>query len=382
MTTRRIVYVQCSAGVAGDMLLGALVDAGADRQAVFAAVDGLGVDGFSLTFDGVQRCGVAATWANVAVDDHHDHEHRPARQLHKLLDAADLPDGVRRRAHSVFGTLASAEAAVHGIDPDDVEFHEVGAVDAIVDVVGICAALEALGVDELVAGPIANGRGTVTTAHGVLPNPAPAVARLLAMRQVPVVGVDTDLELATPTGVAALVALATSFGPLPAMSVSALGFGAGRADTAGRPNVVQVIVGTAADAPAVAPQPGRHAVQVDVNVDDVSGEVIAHTIGVLIGAGAFDAWATPIVMKKGRPAHVVSALCDPALVETVASILVAETGSLGVRATTVERWPQQRRESVGRRWRASHRREARRRSRQGRTRRRGGGCAGARPPAA
>ena len=346
MISPRIAYLQCSAGVAGDMLLGALVDAGAPQASVFETIGGLGVDGYALTFERVQRCGVAATWANVVVDDHDHHEHRSAGQLRKLLDAADLADGVRRRAQAVFDALATAEGAIHGIEPDDVEFHEVGAVDAIVDVVGIAAALEALGIDELVAGPVATGRGTITAAHGSLPNPSPAVARLLASRQMPVIGIDTDLELATPTGVAALAALATSFGALPAMTVSSVGYGAGRADTAGRPNVVQVIVGEAVVGAPVAPPPGRAAVQLDVNVDDVTGEVIAHTIAALVSAGAFDAWATPIVMKKGRPAHVVSALCDPALVETVAAILVAETGSLGVRATTVERWPQQRLDAV------------------------------------
>ena len=341
--TKRIAYAQCSAGVAGDMLLGALVDAGADRQAVFAALSGVGLDGYTLTFERVQRCGVAATWANVVVDQH-DHDHRPASQIRKQLDAADLDEGVRRRAQAVFDTLAAVEGAVHGIDPDDVEFHEVGAVDAVVDIVGIAAALEALAIDELVAGPVATGRGTIRAAHGSLPNPAPAVARLLASRRMPVIGVDTDLELATPTGVAALAALATSFGALPAMTVSSVGYGAGRADTAGRPNVVQVIVGEALESGTVAPRPGRAAVQLDVNVDDVTGEVIAHTIAALVAAGAFDAWATPIVMKKGRPAHVVSALCDPPLVEAVAAVLVAETGSLGVRATAVERWPQARRD--------------------------------------
>jgi uncharacterized protein (TIGR00299 family) protein len=344
--SRRIAYVQCSAGVAGDMLLGALVDAGADRQAVFDVLASLGVDGFALTFERVQRCGVAATWADVVVDDHHAHEHRPAQQVYKLLDAADLPERVRQRAHAVYATLAAAEGAVHGIAPDDVEFHEVGAVDAIVDVVGISAALESLAVDELVAGPVATGRGTVDAAHGSLPNPAPAVARLLATHGIPVIGIDTDLELATPTGVAALAALAESFGAIPAMTVSAVGYGAGKADTAGRPNVVQVLVGEAAKARTVALQPGRQAIQVDVNVDDVTGEVIAHTIATLVAAGAFDSWATPIVMKKGRPAYVVSALCDPALVEHVAAVLIAETGSLGMRATMVERWPQQRTESA------------------------------------
>jgi pyridinium-3,5-bisthiocarboxylic acid mononucleotide nickel chelatase len=342
---RRIAYVQCSAGVAGDMLLGALIDAGADRQAVFDVLARLGIDGYALTFERVQRCGVGATWANVVVEEHHDHEHRPASQIHKLLDAADLPERVRRRAQAVYTTLAATEGAVHGLAADDVELHEVGAVDAIVDVVGIAAALEALGIDELLAGPVATGRGTIDAVHGSLPNPAPAVAHLLAAHSIPVIGIDTDRELATPTGVAALAALASSFGAVPAMTVSAVGYGAGRADTPGRPNVVQVLVGEATEAEPIAPHPGRRAVQVDVNVDDVSGEVIAHTIATLVSSGAFDAWATPIVMKKGRPAHVVSALCDPALVERIVTVLVAETGCLGVRATTVERWPQERTES-------------------------------------
>lgn len=349
-----VAYVQCSAGVAGDMLLGALVDAGADPDAVATALASLGVDGYAVTFERVQRCGVAATWANVVTDDHASddpdtsveldtgHLHRPARVIRELLTSAPLDPAVARQAQAVFDVLSAAEGAVHGVDPDDVELHEVGALDAIVDVVGVAAALHSLGIDRLVAGPVGQGRGTITAAHGALPNPPPAVARLLASRQMPVIGIDTDLELATPTGVAVLAALAESFGPMPAMAVTAVGYGAGTADTSGRPNVVQVIVGTTTDEEAVLDGPGRPARLLEVNVDDVTGEVLAHTIGVLIDAGAHDAWATPIVMKKGRPAHTVSAICDPAHSETVAAVLVAETGSLGVRASTVMRWPQHR----------------------------------------
>ncbi|CAN5662708.1 nickel pincer cofactor biosynthesis protein LarC [soil metagenome] len=343
----RVAYVQCSAGVAGDMLLGALIDAGADPDTVADALAGLGVDGYAVTFEPVQRCGIAATWANVVThhdeSDHgHAHEHRPARVIRELLAAAPIDPAVARRAQAVFDTLSAAEGEVHGIDPDEVELHEVGALDAIVDVVGIAAALQSLGIDRLVAGPIGQGRGTISAAHGALPNPPPAVARLLAARQMPVIGVDTDLELATPTGVAVLAALADGFGPMPAMTVTAVGYGAGTADPAGRPNVVQVIVGTAPDDDPVLDGPGRPAQLFEVNVDDVTGEVLAHTIGALMDAGAHDAWATPIVMKKGRPAHTVSAICDPSLGEAVASVLVAETGSLGVRAATVMRWPQTR----------------------------------------
>lgn len=376
----RVAYVQCAAGVAGDMLLGALIDAGADRDAVAGAIAGLGVDGYALTFERVQRGGIAATWANVAIDhldhnvvtnhhhnnhnndgdgdhqDHdgsndddagpHHHEHRPAREIREVLAAADLADPVRRRAQTVFDVLADAEGAVHDIDPGDVEFHEVGALDAIVDVVGIAAALQSLGIERLVAGPIATGHGTIRAAHGSLPNPSPAVARLFALRAIPTIGIDTGMELATPTGVATLAALAESFGAMPSMTVQAVGYGAGTADPPGRPNVVQIVIGETVDAESSVPFPGRPAVQLDVNVDDVTGEVLAHTIASLVDAGAHDAWVTPIVMKKGRPAHMVSAVCDPVFVDGVADVLLAETGSLGIRATAVQRWPQTRAESI------------------------------------
>jgi uncharacterized protein (DUF111 family) len=196
-----------------------------------------------------------------------------------------------------------------------------------------------------VSSPIAVGHGVVRASHGDLPNPPPAVARLLADRAVPVVGVETTMELSTPTGVALLVALADSFGVMPSITIERVGYGAGRADPAGRPNVVQVLLGTET-APGATPRPGRAAVQLEVNVDDVTGEVLAHTITAAMAAGAHDAWATPIVMKKGRPAHTVAALVDPAAAEQVAAVLLTETGSLGIRAVTVERWPQQRHDVV------------------------------------
>ncbi len=342
----RVAYVNAAAGVAGDMLLGALVDAGADVEAIGATLGGLELDGWAMTFERVQRGGIAATWANVVTDTHgehgHDHHpHRPARVITELLAAADLPTPVRTTAQRIFDTLAAAEGAVHGIEPAEVEFHEVGALDAIVDVVGVAAALHSLGIDRLVAAPIAMGYGTTRSAHGVLPNPPPAVARLLAQRAVPVIGVDTPMELATPTGVAILVAMAESFGPLPSMTVEATGYGAGTADPAGRPNVVQVLVGTAAEE-STTPAPGREVVELESNVDDVTGEVLAHTISSLLAAGALDAWATPIVMKKGRPAHTVHALVEPHDVQRLAALILDETGSLGIRAATVTRWPQRR----------------------------------------
>lgn len=338
--TGRVAYFNCAAGVAGDMLLGALIDAGADASVVEATVAGLGVAGWTLSFERTQRGGITATHAVVETDGE-GHPHRPVSEIRGLLDDADLTARVRDRAWRVFDTLAAVEAAIHGVPADEVVFHEVGAIDAIVDVLGVCAALDALGVDRVVSSAVAVGHGTVRTSHGDLPNPPPAVARLFATRDVPIVGVDTTMEISTPTGVALLVALADSFGALPAIAVESVGWGAGTADPAGRPNVVQVLIGTPAAA-ATAPRPGRTAVVLEVNVDDVTGEVLAHTVAALLAAGAHDAWAAPIVMKKGRPAHVVSALADPALAEQVTAVLAAETGSLGVRGTALERWPRSR----------------------------------------
>ncbi|MCB0979096.1 MAG: nickel pincer cofactor biosynthesis protein LarC [Ilumatobacter sp.] len=372
----RTAWFHCFAGTAGDMTMAALVHAGADPVRVMDIVGALPVDGYALTFEPVRRCGIAATQAHVAVHDgeplgqhdhghghdhghdhrhdhdhgHHDHghqrgPHRPYRDIRALLDAADLPPRVRDRAQRTFRVLAEVEGAMHRADPDDVEFHEVGSLDAIVDVVGACAALEVLGIDRIVCSPITVGQGTVRAAHGQIPTPAPAVAELLARRGAPVRGIDDHRELATPTGVALMTALADEFAPLPAMSVASVGYGAGSADIPGRPNVVQVVVGTE-PATSVLPPPGQPVQLLEANVDDATGEVLAHAIAALLAAGAHDAWASPIVMKKGRPAHTVHALCDPALTATVGAVLVRETGSLGLRGSTLTRWPQQREELV------------------------------------
>lgn len=348
--TGRTVWFNCCAGVAGDMLLAALVDAGADGDAIVDGLGKLGVDGYAVAFERVQRCGVGATWTNVVVPDAGHvsddgravaHAHRPARDVLELIGASALPDRVRGRALAVYRAIAEVEGEIHGIAADDVELHEVGALDSIIDVVGVCVALEVLGIDTIVCSPIAVGHGTVRTDHGELPNPVPAVTALLARVDAPMVGIDTTMETATPTGVALMTVLASSFGAVPPITVRASGFGAGTADPSGRPNVVQAVIGDAT-ADSMLAGAGRPARLVEANVDDVTGEVLAHTITSLLAAGAFDAWATPIVMKKGRPAHTVHALCDDATLFAVSRVMIAETGTLGIRATTVERWPQQR----------------------------------------
>ncbi len=343
---RRVAWFNCQAGVAGDMTMAALVDAGADPDVVVSIIGGLGIDGYALMFEKVQRCGVGATWANVVV---HDHDvasdqvpHRPLREVLAMIDDADLPERVRRRALAVFSRLGEVEGTIHGVDPADVELHEVGALDSIIDVVGVCAALEALGVDEVWCSPIAVGHGSVRNAHGVVPNPAPATVALLTEAKVPTIGLDTTLEVSTPTGAALMTTLTSGFGAMPTMTGGAVGYGAGTADTPQRANVVQVVVG---DRTTDVDDAGTPVALLEANVDDVTGEVLAHTVATLLAAGAHDAWSTPIVMKKGRPAHTVSVLCDPSGITAMRAVLLRETGTLGVRMSALRRWPQQREET-------------------------------------
>ncbi len=335
----RIAWFHCFNGTAGDMTLGALLDAGADVAQVRSAIDVLGIEGWSLQMQRTQRGGISATRAVVEVPSD-EVAHRPYRAIRELLAAAPLTTVVRNQALATFRALAEVEGAIHGAEADDVEFHEVGSLDAIVDIVGSCAALASLGIDEVRCSPISVGTGTITAAHGVLPNPGPAVIALLARVGAPASGIDVDLELTTPTGAALMTALAAGFGPMPNMTVRSVGYGAGTRDLPNRPNLVQVVVGESLpEAPTADGQPVR---LLEANLDDVTGEVLAHTIASLLAAGAHDAWITPITMKKGRPAHTVHALCDPALADAVAAELIRQTGTLGLRGSTLERWPQRR----------------------------------------
>jgi pyridinium-3,5-bisthiocarboxylic acid mononucleotide nickel chelatase len=267
---------------------------------------------------------------------------RTAAHITALVAEARLPQRVEVRALTAFRALAEVEGRLHRRPPEQVHFHEVGGVDAIVDIVGTAAALEVLDVDEVHASTIATGTGMVRAAHGLLPNPAPAVVALLADVHAPTVGLDVGVELTTPTGAALVSTLAGSFGPMPPLRLSASGFGAGTRDLDGRPNVTQVVLGER----AVGHAAGQPVVLLEANVDDATGEVLAHTVAALLGAGAHDAWITPILMKKGRPAHTVSALTDPALAAQVAAVLTSESGSLGVRGTSLERWPHAREEGT------------------------------------
>ena len=337
-----VAWFHCFSGIAGDMALGSLVDAGADLDEVRGLLGRLPVGGWELDAEPVLRCGIAATHVRVHAPE--TGVVRTAAHIAGLVEEARLPERVTRRALAAFRALAEVEGALHRRPPAQVHLHEVGGLDAIVDVVGTAAALEVLGVDDVRASSVANGTGMIRAAHGLLPNPAPAVVALL--RGAPTHGVDVPLELTTPTGAALLAATVTGWGPLPPMRIGTSGFGAGTREIDGRPNAVQVVVGEAVAADLLGAQvgvaPGQPVVLLEANVDDATGETLAHAVAALLDAGAHDAWVAPVVMKKGRPAHVVSALSDPALVPQVAATLSAETGSLGVRASELQRWPRSR----------------------------------------
>lgn len=329
-----VLWWHCFSGIAGDMALGSLIDAGADLDSVRELCGRLPVSGWEIEAEPVLRCGIAGTKIHVHAED--TTVVRTAGHITALVEEARLPGRMRSRALAVFGALAEAEGRLHRKPPSQVHFHEVGGIDAIVDIVGTCAALEILDIDDVHCSPIVHGMGMVRSAHGLLPNPAPAVVELL--RGAPVRAIDVPFEMTTPTGAALAAALTSGWGPMPSMTVTATGFGAGDRDIDGRPNLVQAIIGEAEVEPS-GPNGGQPVVLLEANVDDATGEVVAHAVSALLQAGAHDAWVTPIVMKKGRPAHSISALVDPALAKQISDVLVRESGTLGVREHRLERWP-------------------------------------------
>ncbi|HEV2755201.1 MAG TPA: nickel pincer cofactor biosynthesis protein LarC [Actinomycetota bacterium] len=321
----RTLYVDCVSGAAGDMLLAALLDAGADGGAVRAALDSLGLPGVGIEVRDVRRGSLRAAKVDVIAPG--GQERRGPREIEALLRSAPLDAGVRDLALATFDLLAKAEAVVHGIAPEEVHFHEVGAVDAIVDVVGCAAAVGSLAPDRVVVSPVPTGRGTAETEHGPIPVPAPAVLELL--KGVPVEG-RGEHELVTPTGAALLRALAGEFGPIPPMTVWATGYGAGTRDTEA-PNVLRVLVGEAAE------RGDERLVEIAANLDDMSPELLPHAVEALLAAGAVDAWITPVLMKKGRPGFALSALAEADDTERVVDVFLRETTTFGVRMHEVAR---------------------------------------------
>jgi uncharacterized protein (TIGR00299 family) protein len=362
------LYFDCFAGIAGDMALGALLDLGVPEEAVRAELDKLRLAGWRLTRERVKRGALVGTKVHVIVDgDHHAHEHsahehsahehsahehsahehsahehhahehshadgehphRHYRDIRALIVAA-LDGDVRARALAIFDRIAAVEARLHGVTVEEVAFHEVGAIDSIVDIVGTAAALAWLRPSQVTARRVPLGGGTVDTAHGRLPVPAPATLELLAGAEVEAGG---TTELTTPTGAAILAATVEGWGPMPALTVAAVGWGAGDRQLADRPNLLRVVAGR-----PIAATAEEDFVVVEANIDDMNPELCEPLVEALFAAGAVDAWLTPIVMKKGRPALTVAALAPAAVRDALAAALFRESTTIGVRHRSVGR---------------------------------------------
>ena len=322
----RGAYFDCSSGASGDMLLGALVGAGADETHIRAALESLPIDNWMVTFEQVVKAGLAATKARVVIAED---RRRTYGEIVELLQRAALTDGTRSRALATFECLADAESTVHGTTRDETHFHEVGSTDALIDIVGCAAAIESLGLERVTVSTIATGTGTVTTEHGEYPLPAPAAIEILRTRGATLFGRGTK-ELITPTGAAILATAADEFDTMPKLQMDTVGYGAGDADL-DWPNVVRVLIGR--ESPVQTDTNG--ALIIEANIDDMSPELFPHAIEQLLAAGAHDAWVTPIVMKKGRPAFTLAALCSQENEAAVIDVFFQETTTLGLRTTPV-----------------------------------------------
>jgi uncharacterized protein (TIGR00299 family) protein len=323
----RVGYFDCFSGIAGDMTLAALVDAGVDRRAIQEAVASLGLP-CELTFETVRRGGFRATYAQIVTP--HEHAHRHWHHIEAIIDKSVLTPRQKELAKRIFLKLGEAEAKVHGIDLAKIHFHEVGAVDSIVDIVGSTVGLDLLGVDRFEASPLPPGRGWVKAAHGRMPLPAPGTAELL--RGVPLAESLVEGELTTPTGAAILTTVVERFAPLPPLTIEAIGLGAGTRELPEQANILRLFVGT-----IELPAASDRIWVLETNLDDLPGEVVGYTMTQLMEAGALDAFVTPIQMKKNRPGVMVSVLCDEPRIPALEDLLFRETATLGIRRYPVSR---------------------------------------------
>jgi uncharacterized protein (TIGR00299 family) protein len=329
----RVAYLDCFSGIAGDMLLGAIVDAGLPIEELRSELRRLPLDTYELNAQLVTRAGIAAT--HVTVDVPPDLPPRTLADVAEVIAASKLPRSDREQATAIFTRLAEAEAKVHGETVETVHLHDVGAVDAIVDVVGAVAGLRMLGIDELYCSPLVLGEGETSGPHGRLPVPAPATLELVTRANAPVRASNgVTGELTTPTGAATVTTLAKF--ERPEMTVESAGYGAGTRDPEGRPNVLCLWLGEAEALPT------RRMLLIETNIDDMTGEMLAYVQEKLLAAGAGDAWFTPIQMKKGRPAVTLSVICSESNEEAIARMLLRETSTLGVRVRPVHRWEAER----------------------------------------
>jgi pyridinium-3,5-bisthiocarboxylic acid mononucleotide nickel chelatase len=323
----RVGYFDCFSGIAGDMTLAALVDAGVDRRAILEAVTSLSLP-CEVTFETVKRGGFRATYAKVITPQEHAHRHW--HHIEAIIDKSILSARQKDLAKRIFMKLGEAEARVHGVDLSKIHFHEVGAVDSIVDIVGSAVGLDLLGVDRFEASPVPTGRGWIKAAHGRMPLPAPATAEIL--RGVPLAESMVDGEMTTPTGAAILATIVERFTTFPALTIESIGLGAGTREVPEQANILRLFVGT-----VTLPAASDRVWVLETNLDDLPGEVVGYTMTKLMEAGALDAFITPIQMKKNRPGVMISVLCNEAQIPALEDLLFRETATLGIRRYPVSR---------------------------------------------
>jgi uncharacterized protein (TIGR00299 family) protein len=332
-------YFDCFAGASGDMILGCLFDLGFDKGDLEGAMADLGLKGVEIEVGQVTRKVIRATGVEVRFPG--DQPHRTHKDIDAMIAASDLPATVKANSRKAFDILADAESRVHGMPREKVHFHEVGAVDSIVDVVGAFAGLEKIGIEDVVSSPLALGTGSVECQHGTLPLPAPATMEIAA--GLPVRGRNLEGEMTTPTGAAILKAAASAFGPIPAMKVEAVGYGAGSRDLKEIPNVLRLFLGERGPAGGTVGTGGEGAIGFDrvtlleTNIDDMNPEYFSHIYDDLFKKGALDVWVTPVLMKKGRPGFVLSVLADQAVVTALTEAVLSKTTTAGIRMIEVDR---------------------------------------------
>lgn len=340
----KIGYWECPTGIAGDMCLGALVDCGLPWQYLLDSLKSLGIEAeYQLSTETVSRNGQSATKVHVILQQHRhhhsEHRHHHARHLpeiESLIQAASLPERVKRWSLSIFQHLAIAESAVHGIPPEQVHFHEVGATDAIVDIVGTCIGLDWLNLDRLYCSPLPTGGGTIKAAHGQLSVPVPAVVKLWETRKVPIYSNGIKKELVTPTGAAIAVTLAQDFGEPPAMKLTKIGLGAGSKDLA-IPNILRLWIGEATENQAKIELQQETITVLETQIDDLSPQVVAYTLEQLLTAGALDVFTQSVGMKKSRSGILLTVICHPETAYVCKTIIFRETTTLGIRESTQQR---------------------------------------------
>jgi uncharacterized protein (TIGR00299 family) protein len=333
----KLLYLDCFAGISGDMLLGALLDLGVSEDLLRKELAKLHLHGYRIETRRVTKQNIAATKFECIVE-HKDRHHRGYSDIAAMIYHSTLPDGVKQRATNVFHLLGTAEAKIHGVALEEVHFHEIGAVDSIVDIVGVCVALKALGVRTVQAAPPPLGSGFVETAHGRFPVPAPATLELL--RGVPTQSSPEHCELVTPTGAALLVEFGTKFGLMPALTVEKIGYGAGARDLEKTPNVLRAVLGMRATRTSTSSGSNEETdtvAVIETNIDDMNPQLFGDVMERLLAAGALDVFLTPVQMKKNRPGTLLTVLCEPAEVDRVAELLLTHTTSFGIRVHEAHR---------------------------------------------